>query len=251
MRQVLVGWEVAAKRRAKPLAVSYCVRCKAWFYALDCFHMRSAFSESASLGEGRIFFMVFKNQSKTYRLAVCSLMTALAVLLGGFLSIPIMIGGGEGARISFMMIPILFVSMTCGPLYGGVTAIAADILKFMIFTRGAYTPAFTITMFIGGFLGGLLFIGHPSMRVWRVFLAALLSQAIQSILLNSILLYIMYGIPLAALWPRWIVAGINSLIFPIILCALFFVCRSAGILIPSPKHVSDSPLSFFPNKPAV
>ena len=185
--------------------------------------------------------MVFKNQSKTYRLAVCSLMTALAVLLGGFLSIPIMIGGGEGARISFMMIPILFISITCGPVYGGLTAAAADILKFMIFTRGAYTPAFTLTMFVGGFLAGLLFVHHPSLRAWRVFLATLLSQSVQSVLLNSILLYWMYGIPLAALWPRWLVAGINCILFPAVLLALFFVCRSAGILILLPKSEMDTP----------
>lgn len=179
--------------------------------------------------------MVFKKQSSVFRLSVCGLMVAIGAILGSFFTIPIIISGGEIARISFFMIPVFFIGMLYGPVYGGMVGFSAEIIKAILAGRGI-SILFPISAMIAGCMFGLFFYKNKSLHYSRIFIASCITQFIQSIVLNSFILHLLYGYPLVMLWPRWIISIANMILFPLILMILIVSLKRAGILIPKKNH---------------
>lgn len=170
--------------------------------------------------------MYFKQKTNVYRLVVCAMMVALSVILGSYFSLSLL---GDVIRISFFMVPVLLIAILYGPVYGGMAGFVAEILKSLLAGRG-FSFAFPFTAFIGGFLMGLFFIQQKPVQFWHIFLATFVSQSVQSLLLNSALLYFLYRYPLVTLFPRIAITGINIIVYPILIQTCLLVLQRTGLL---------------------
>lgn len=96
-------------------------------------------------------------RNATIKLTLCAMFIGLAALTKLF-SITIPIFGSAGMRVGFGGVFTTFPAILFGPLYGGITSAASDIIGWFIDPQGGYNPLFTLTAFIGGVIKGLIWI---------------------------------------------------------------------------------------------
>ncbi len=168
-------------------------------------------------------------QDKTRRLVISALLTALAVVLGGLLSIPAMPFGVYSLKIGFGVLPVILTGVLFGPAYGAMVGGMADFLQVMIFPRGAYVPFFTVIGTLFGLIPGLFFMRGQEAKFPRVLLAVAAGQLIASVGLNTLLLIWLYSMP----WETFIPRIINQAVMIPIYAVLVYYCvrllRRAGI----------------------
>lgn len=175
--------------------------------------------------------MILKKDSLTLKLAICGLMAAMAAILGSFFNIPVMLGGNETLRISLLAIPIIFASIVVGPVYGGLTALVADILKFLLMAKGGFMLPLTLSAGLMGLIPGLFFLNKATISYWRLVLATLVSQLIGSVILNTLILHFTFGTPLIVLLPsRLLPQPFYILLYPLIVLAMIKALQRAGLL---------------------
>lgn len=137
-------------------------------------------------------------------------LAAISIVLTRFLSFVYL----EIIRIGFGAIPIIISGLLFGPVIGGITGVAADLIGVLINAMGTPHLGFTLTAALEGIIPGLLAIyfrrhyknGTP-FTFWRVFLAVLLVVMGSSLILNTIWLSQLYGNPFdIVIQPRIIAA---------------------------------------------
>ena len=90
--------------------------------------------------------MITKKNNMDIRTVVkAGSLVAISIVMTRFVSIMVPIGGAQGLRISFGEVPIILAGYMFGPVVGGITGIAADILGMLINPQGPYYPGFTIS----------------------------------------------------------------------------------------------------------
>lgn len=136
------------------------------------------------------------------RLCVCALITSVAVILDGFLKIPVDLFGVYALKLSFGMVPVIFLSIRYGPLYGGVCGAIMDILQLVLFPTGVYNPLFTIGCFLNGLIPGLFFLKGKHIKKLRLFISVFTGQTVGAAILNTLFLIISYQMPLKLFIPR-------------------------------------------------
>lgn len=131
-----------------------------------------------------------KQVLSTQKLVLLALMVALNVVLGR-LSVQFT----PEIRLSvFGFLPIALAGMLMGPLYGGLTGAAGDILNYVLFTHvyGAYFPGYTLTAVLSGWWYGCTL--HGKKVTWlRAILAIAPVIVLGEMLLNSVWVYMMYS----------------------------------------------------------
>lgn len=98
------------------------------------------------------------------RVAIC---VAIQIVLARFLAIntPVL-------RISFEFIPLALVAMLYGPWWSLGAAVAADLLRSLIFPVGGFFPGFTLSAALTGLVFGAFL--YPCRKDWRHILAPVL-----------------------------------------------------------------------------
>ena len=82
-----------------------------------------------------------QNRDLLKMLCACAIMTALSVVLDGYLSLPI----GGGIKFTFGFLPPALIGMLYGPVPAAITFGLADLIAFAVGTTiGAYHPGFTL-----------------------------------------------------------------------------------------------------------
>lgn len=152
-----------------------------------------------------------------------ALLAALGALLSAFLSIELVPTGLKVVEISLTPIPVMLAGMMFGPLAGGLVGFAADTAGFFLgMPTGAYNPAFSVTMALFGVIAGLFYMKSQKNTIWRVTLAVVTAQLVCSVVLNTLLIWLFYGVPLQALLPtRLVAAAIELPVYAWLLMALF------------------------------
>jgi len=125
------------------------------------------------------------------KLAVCAMLTAMGVVLGGALSIPGLTQGAYTFKISLGMLPVILSGVLYGPIYGGMVGGLVDLLQALIFPKGPYMPWFTITGVLFGLIPGLFFARGQKRDIFRLFAAVFTGQFVSSVLLNTAILVFM------------------------------------------------------------
>lgn len=164
------------------------------------------------------FFMSKSKSVKT--LVICGLLTALSIIFGKFLNIPI----GETLRFSFENTPLFLAGFMFGPFIADIVAFAADILGSIL--RGyAINPLITLGAVFMGVSSGFLFkILKNTPLFLRVLITVGFSHILGSVLIKTFGLSLMYGTPYLALLPARI---INYLIMIIIdVLVLYFILKN-------------------------
>lgn len=127
----------------------------------------------------------------TKQLVACAVLACIGGILSGPLSFYFMTWKISLGSIAVMLAGILF-----GPLLGGMTGFASDVINFALAPRGAYNPLFGLTFALMGVIAGYVYRHKddeiiPSIP--RTAITAGACQIICSFLLNTSIMVFMYG----------------------------------------------------------
>ncbi len=89
-------------------------------------------------------------------LVMASLLTALSILFTRFFFLMIPLAGLPALRISFGETPIMATGILFGPLIGGLSGLAADLIGVAINPQGGFFPGFTLSSILWGVIPGVL-----------------------------------------------------------------------------------------------
>ncbi len=132
------------------------------------------------------------------RVVLCAMLAAVSILCGKYFAIPV----GTVLRFSFENLPILLSGIICGPIFGLLTGITADLVG-CVMVGYEINPLVTLGAAVIGFCGGILFrLLSRLPSACRVTLAVLLSHLLGSVLIKTYGLAAYYDMPfyLLLLW---------------------------------------------------
>lgn len=166
-----------------------------------------------------------KNRRPLYESVCLAMLTALYVVLNRFLSISTSNINLGFAFVATVTAAALF-SIHGGMLVGGL----GDLIGAILFPKGAYFPGFTLSAVLIGAIYGVCL--KRSRSFWSIALAAILSQTVSSLLLNSLWVSLLYGSPFKAAFttrlPQFFAVTVLQLVIsPIIVKVTRVVEREA------------------------
>lgn len=153
-------------------------------------------------------------------LVICALFTALSIIFGKFLNIPV----GETIRFSFENTPLFLSGILFGPLISGIVAFTSDILGSIL--RGyAINPVITLGAVFTSVSGAFLFKIFKNLPIFlRLFLSVSIAHILGSVIIKTIGLSLYTGTSFMVLLPM---RAINYLIMIIIdTLVLFFLLKN-------------------------
>lgn len=177
----------------------------------------------------RLCFDSVRELKVTHNLVLCGLMAALAVVLNYTTSIFVT----PNIRIGFSGLPNRVVEYLFGPWVGALFGAALDILKYLLKPDGgAFFFGYTFNVMVAGVIYGTVLYKKP-VRVWRIFIAELLTKAIVNCGLNTLWLAVLNGNAFMAILPARVVK--NIIMLPIDTAILFFVLTFVTKLVNMPE----------------
>lgn len=165
-----------------------------------------------------------KNPRQSIRMIVfCGLFVAVSIALSRFMSLSVPIGGAIVVRLGFGLLPVILSGVLFGPAAGFCCGFLADLIGAFLFPTGAYILPLSLTYGLAGALPAL-FVQEMSIRwesgdgrrvlrvrhglswaktrtVWRLALGIGLSQILNSVLINTLVLSRVYGNAFFAMLP--------------------------------------------------
>ena len=150
-----------------------------------------------------------------------AMLTAVSVIINQFT-----IFINQIMRLGFTFLPIALSGMLYGPLITGSLGAVCDILKY--FTRndgGAFFPGFTISSFVAGFLSGIFLYKKP-VTLRRVIATRLCVMVVDSWILNSLWLSMLYGNAFIALVSARMLKSV--LVFPVEVALLYLTLKTVA-----------------------
>ncbi len=151
-----------------------------------------------------------KKSSSLRSLVFASLCAAFSIVLGKLLQIPV----GDSVRISFESLPILFASLTLGPLWGGASGLVADLVGCAVMAY-AVNPVITVGAVMVGVLPAL-FVKNVR-RFGDVYVPVLLAHAVGNMCIKSFGLYLYFQTPPVFLLARVLVSFALSVLESVLL----------------------------------
>jgi ECF transporter S component (folate family) len=149
--------------------------------------------------------------------------TRILVFVGLFISIDVILTRFLAfqtpiIRISFGFLPIALSGIMFGPIIGGITAMASDIIGMIIAPKGAFIPGFTISAFLTGAIYGF-FLHNKKRSILRILITVLVITIFVDSTLNTIWLIIAKfgnaGIILPRLLKNLIMVPIQTIVINI------------------------------------
>lgn len=92
----------------------------------------------------------------TRTLVMTSLLTGLSIVFTRFFYFMVPLAGMPALRLSFGESPIMVAGILFGPLVGGLSGLAADIIGVIINPQGGFFPGFTLSSILWGVIPGFL-----------------------------------------------------------------------------------------------
>lgn len=145
-------------------------------------------------------------------------LVAISIVMTRFAYIMVPLAGVSALRISFGDLPLMLSGMMFGPLVGGLTGMAADIIGFLINPQGPYHPGFTLSSILWGVIPGLVFYRLRNEKNFEkvysyknILAAVLLVTVIVSLGLNTYWLSTLYGRGFIILLPTRVLAAVISI----------------------------------------
>jgi ECF transporter S component (folate family) len=123
------------------------------------------------------------------------MLTAIGVVLQGVLTIPGVTLGVYTFNIGFGALPAILSGILFGPLFGAIVAALTDLIQALLFPVGAFNPIFTVSAALFGLIPGLFFLRRAEpLRFLRVLIAVLVGQVISSVVVNTAVISLLYGV---------------------------------------------------------
>ncbi|MTI71136.1 MAG: folate family ECF transporter S component [Firmicutes bacterium] len=161
---------------------------------------------------------VTKSKLSTNTLVKAAMFIGISIILGRF---SFKIAAGTIA-ISFGRIPVVLSGMLLGPLAGGLTGAACDIIGFLLKPQGAFHPGFTFSAFLSGFIPGLVVLisRKKRMSLFNIIISFALVFIIVTGLLNTYFISQLIGKSFLILLPARISTEIVINILDVIIIYL-------------------------------
>ena len=151
-------------------------------------------------------------------MVMAAFLTALSIVLTRFLSFILPIAGLPTVRVGFGRVPIVISGLLFGPMLGGLTGAAADLIGVLINPMGTYHPGFTISAILDGLIPGLIaiyFKANPRLgknfTMTRIFVVELVLTILNSIILNTLWLTQLLGRGYLVLLPARVINAVINL----------------------------------------
>jgi len=145
-------------------------------------------------------------------------LVAISIVMTRFAYIMVPLAGVSALRISFGELPLMLSGMIFGPLVGGLTGLAADIIGFLINPQGPYHPGFTLSSILWGVIPGIIMYalkgkkGYDKLFSFKnIFLAVAVVTIVVSLGLNTYWLSNLFGRGFIVLLPTRFLAAIISI----------------------------------------
>jgi len=130
----------------------------------------------------------------TKKLVGMALLIAMAILFRRVLTVHLPVG-----IVSLAGFPIIMAGFLYGPVSGAIVGAVSDVLGFPLWPTGPYSPFFTITAALTGFIPALFVHKTHASRaisIWTILIAVFTGQFITKVLLVPYFLNILFGVPL-------------------------------------------------------
>ncbi|MBR5314397.1 MAG: folate family ECF transporter S component [Clostridia bacterium] len=105
---------------------------------------------------------------------------------------------GDTWRISFENFPIIFSGIVLGPYVAGAVGIVSDLLG-CLFRGFAINPFITLASMVVGIVAGVVFKISGKKKTLGIVLSVVFAHAIGNVLIKTVALSAMYGMPFAVL----------------------------------------------------
>lgn len=153
------------------------------------------------------------------KLVLAAMLTSMSVVIGIFCKTMLNFGAGL-FRVTFENLPIILSGILFGPIYGGATGIAADLLSYLL-SGQAQPPLILVTIgatmigVVSGLVSHFVIKKHCSLQI---ILSGGLAHIIGSMIIKPIGLYKFYGWAVLLRIPFYcVIAPIEILL----LCLIF------------------------------
>lgn len=167
----------------------------------------------------------------TRQITVCALLAALGAVLGMMsLPLPAVSAGGYSLKIGITVLPVILAAVLYGPAYGGMVGAITDLLPALLFPKGPFMPWFTIIGALFGVIPGLFFTRGQKPTVKRLLAAISAGQLTCSVLLNTLLLVSLYGLPYQIVYVRLLNQAIMIPVYTLVTYYAVKLLRKADIL---------------------
>ena len=138
-----------------------------------------------------------KSKNNLKKIVICGIFSALSIILGKLLAFNI----GELFRISFENLPIVFIGIALGPLWGMMVGAVADLIGCLI-VGYAINPIITLGAVAIGAVAGIVSKWTESMKIsGKIFLSVFSAHLLGSVIIKSIGLSLFYGTDFWTLIP--------------------------------------------------
>lgn len=161
-------------------------------------------------------------------LVKASFLTAISIVLTRFVYTFLPIAGTQAIRLSVGEVPIILSGMMFGPVVGGVTGLAADLIGVLVNPQGVFHPGFTLSSILWGVIPGLLFLIFKKNKTYEkkysivnIFITVTICFLVISLGLNTLWLSQLFGKGFIVLFvPRAIAIVPNIIIQSTIIITL-------------------------------
>lgn len=162
----------------------------------------------------------------TRHAANLGLLTAVSIVLTRIFGVVIPIAGVGALRLSFGEIPIILAGVLFGPIGGGLTGLASDLIGYIINSHGGpFFPGFSLSAVLTGLIPGwILYKRRRSLSLYRVGATVLVTDLVAGIFLNTLWLTLLYGQGFFVILPMRVLARLVTL--PIYTFVVFWVARA-------------------------
>jgi ECF transporter S component (folate family) len=159
----------------------------------------------------------------TRKLVGMALFIAMAIIFRRILVIHLPIG-----IFSLAGFPIIMAGFLYGPASGAVVGAVSDVLGFPLWPTGPYSPLFTVTAALTGFIPAL-FVNRMragrAISFWIILVAIFTGQFITKVILVPYFLNVLFGIPiLYKAIPNLIVEIIHTPVFALLAQSVLIAC---------------------------
>ena len=113
--------------------------------------------------------------SKIRKLCTVSMLIAVSVVLGAYLTVRI----GGGIKITFKFVTVFMSAYLFGPIVGGLVGLLSDIIAFFLSPTASFLPQVSAIEFVYGFIFGIMFY-KKDMSILKIVICA----AIQMLIIN-------------------------------------------------------------------
>lgn len=149
-----------------------------------------------------------KGRINTSILVKAGFLVAISIVMTRFLYFMVPLAGMPALRISFGEIPLMISGLLFGPVVGGISGIAADLIGVTINPQGAFHPGFALSSMLWGVIPGLFGLYFKSkakngniFSTQRIVFTVVVSIVIISLGLNTLWLSTMFGKGFMVLLP--------------------------------------------------